>query len=179
MAINKKGVVYCFITNQKHSGVENITFFVNEQYFIRGVSIKTLFKGVMLVFLRRHPKLHCHSYFLTSLPPKKVNVLVKLKTPQRLFFSFSRYLFVECSEDKDRKVVGMYLSVMRRFSQALMKVCLIFRCLFLHLGRIGKNRKRKKEETKRETERKNNNNNNNNNNIYRHVLIYNIIVFFF
>ena len=36
---------------------------------------------------------------------------------------FFRYLFVECNEGKDTKEAEMYLNVMRRFSQALMKVC--------------------------------------------------------
>ena len=34
----------------------------------------------------------------------------------------TRYLLVECNEDKDTKEGSMYLNVMRRFSQALMKV---------------------------------------------------------
>ena len=34
----------------------------------------------------------------------------------------NRYLLVECNEGKDIKEGAMYLNVMRRFSQALMKV---------------------------------------------------------
>ena len=34
----------------------------------------------------------------------------------------SRYLLVEHGDDKDKRVSDMYLSIMRRFSQALMKV---------------------------------------------------------
>ena len=55
-----------------------------------------------------------------------------------IFFQFSflhlkqcelltRYLLVECNEDKDTKEGAMYLNVMRRFSQVLMKVsCFLF-----------------------------------------------------
>ena len=35
-----------------------------------------------------------------------------------------RYLLVECNEAKDTKEGEMYLNVMRRFSQALIKVCI-------------------------------------------------------
>lgn len=34
----------------------------------------------------------------------------------------NRYLLVECNEGKETKEGAMYLNVMRRFSQALMKV---------------------------------------------------------
>ena len=34
----------------------------------------------------------------------------------------NRYLLVECNEGKETKEGTMYLNVMRRFSQALMKV---------------------------------------------------------
>ena len=37
-------------------------------------------------------------------------------------FNVFRYLLVECNEDKEKKEGATYLNVMRRFSQALMKV---------------------------------------------------------
>ena len=41
-----------------------------------------------------------------------------------------RYLLVECNEAKDTKEGEMYLNVMRRFSQALIKVCITQSCSF-------------------------------------------------